>query len=115
MRAGRMVVNNYSTKAIDLLLPELEGMFDPGWRIRVSFICPPYSTFLIFSYSNHQLHLWESSFYSRSQGFHAKLLNSTKRIWLQRQLHLVVPFLKFSARNGVTEFWPLYTLFVKMA
>ncbi|KAG6848260.1 hypothetical protein H0H93_001776 [Arthromyces matolae] len=35
MRAGRMVVNNYSTKAIDLLLPELEqGMFDPGWRIR---------------------------------------------------------------------------------
>jgi hypothetical protein len=37
MRAGRMVVTNYSTKAIDLLLPELEnGMFDPGWRIRVS-------------------------------------------------------------------------------
>ncbi|KAG6915850.1 hypothetical protein DXG01_009609 [Tephrocybe rancida] len=35
MRAGRMVVNNYSNKAIDLLLPELEqGMFDPGWRIR---------------------------------------------------------------------------------
>lgn len=38
MRAGRMVVTNYSSKAIDLLLPELErGMFDPGWRIRVSF------------------------------------------------------------------------------
>lgn len=37
MRAGRMIVTNYSTKAIDLLLPELEqGMFDPGWRIRVS-------------------------------------------------------------------------------
>ena len=36
MRAGRMVVTNYSNKAIDLLLPELEtGMFDPGWRIRV--------------------------------------------------------------------------------
>ena len=36
MRAGRMVISNYSTKAIDLLLPELEnGMFDPGWRIRV--------------------------------------------------------------------------------
>ncbi|KDR69874.1 hypothetical protein GALMADRAFT_913484 [Galerina marginata CBS 339.88] len=39
MRAGRMVVTNYSTKAIDLLLPELEnGMFDPGWRIRQSSI-----------------------------------------------------------------------------
>jgi len=39
MRAGRMVVTNYSNKAIDLLLPELErGMFDPGWRIRVSLI-----------------------------------------------------------------------------
>jgi len=38
MRAGRMIVVNYSTKAIDLLLPELErGMFDTGWRIRVSF------------------------------------------------------------------------------
>jgi HEAT repeat protein len=37
MRAGRMIVSNYSNKAIDLLLPELEqGMFDPGWRIRVS-------------------------------------------------------------------------------
>ncbi|KAF9047662.1 armadillo-type protein [Panaeolus papilionaceus] len=35
MRAGRMVVTNYSSRAIDLLLPELEhGMFDPGWRIR---------------------------------------------------------------------------------
>ncbi|KAF7356649.1 TOG domain-containing protein [Mycena venus] len=39
MRAGRMVVTNYSSKAIDLLLPELEqGMFDPGWRIRQSSI-----------------------------------------------------------------------------
>ncbi|TFK26296.1 translational activator GCN1 [Coprinopsis marcescibilis] len=39
MRAGRMVVNNYSHKAIDLLLPELEsGMFDPNWRIRQSSI-----------------------------------------------------------------------------
>ncbi|TCD64479.1 translational activator of GCN4 [Steccherinum ochraceum] len=39
MRAGRMIVTNYSTRAIDLLLPELErGMFDPGWRIRQSSI-----------------------------------------------------------------------------
>ncbi|KAF8883249.1 armadillo-type protein [Infundibulicybe gibba] len=39
MRAGRMVVTNYSNKAIDLLLPELEhGMFDPGWRIRHSSV-----------------------------------------------------------------------------
>ncbi|KAI0644913.1 ARM repeat-containing protein [Trametes meyenii] len=39
MRAGRMVVTNYSSKAIDLLLPELErGMFDAGWRIRQSSI-----------------------------------------------------------------------------
>jgi hypothetical protein len=40
MRAGRMIITNYSGKAIDLLLPELErGMFDPGWRIRVSHLC----------------------------------------------------------------------------
>ncbi|KAG1861441.1 armadillo-type protein [Suillus tomentosus] len=39
MRAGRMIVTDYSTKAIDLLLPELEqGMFDAGWRIRQSSI-----------------------------------------------------------------------------
>ena len=39
MRARRMIVTNYSTKAIDLL-PELEqGMFDPVWRIRVGFLC----------------------------------------------------------------------------
>lgn len=36
MKAGRMIVVNYSNKAVDLLLPELElGIFDPGWRIRV--------------------------------------------------------------------------------
>ncbi|CAE6499296.1 unnamed protein product [Rhizoctonia solani] len=39
MKAGRMIVSNYSSKAIDLLLPELEkGMFDSGWRIRHSSI-----------------------------------------------------------------------------
>ncbi|KAN0130768.1 ARM repeat-containing protein [Lactarius tabidus] len=39
MRAGRMIITNYSSKAIDLLLPELErGMFDPAWRIRQSSI-----------------------------------------------------------------------------
>ncbi|KIY43656.1 translational activator GCN1 [Fistulina hepatica ATCC 64428] len=39
MRAGRMVVTNYSSRAVDLLLPELEqGLFDPGWRIRQSSI-----------------------------------------------------------------------------
>ena len=41
MQVGRMIVMNYSSKAINLLLPELEqGMFDSGWRIRVSFFCP---------------------------------------------------------------------------
>ena len=44
MRAGRMVIANYSNKAIDLLLPELEnGMFNPGWRIRVGN--PSHTTF----------------------------------------------------------------------
>ncbi|KAK8869849.1 hypothetical protein IAR55_000417 [Kwoniella newhampshirensis] len=39
MRAGKMIIANYSTKAIDLLLPELEkGMLDPSWRIRQSSI-----------------------------------------------------------------------------
>lgn len=38
MRAGKMIIANYSTKAIDLLLPELEkGMLDASWRIRVNF------------------------------------------------------------------------------
>lgn len=35
MRAGRMIVANHSTKAVDLLLPELEtGLFDESYRIR---------------------------------------------------------------------------------
>ncbi len=39
MRAGKMIIVNYSTKAIDLLLPELErGMLDSQWRIRQSSI-----------------------------------------------------------------------------
>jgi hypothetical protein len=37
MRAGRMIVANHSSKAIELLLPELErGLFDEAWRIRQS-------------------------------------------------------------------------------
>lgn len=39
MRAGRMIVANHSSKAIDLLLPELElGLFDVSWRIRQRFV-----------------------------------------------------------------------------
>ena len=39
MRAGKMIIANYSSKAIDLLLPELEkGMLDASWRIRQSSI-----------------------------------------------------------------------------
>lgn len=39
MRAGKMIIANYSAKAIDLLLPELEkGMLDASWRIRQSSI-----------------------------------------------------------------------------
>jgi len=39
MRAGRMIIANYSLKAVDLLLPELEkGLFDSSWRIRMSSI-----------------------------------------------------------------------------
>ncbi|KZT41926.1 ARM repeat-containing protein [Sistotremastrum suecicum HHB10207 ss-3] len=39
MRAGRMIIANYATRAIDLLLPELENsMFNDGWRIRQSSI-----------------------------------------------------------------------------
>ncbi|OBZ91073.1 Translational activator gcn1 [Choanephora cucurbitarum] len=39
LRAGRMIVTNYATKAVDLLLPELEkGIFDNKWRIRQSSV-----------------------------------------------------------------------------
>ena len=39
MRAGKMIIANYSSKAIDLLLPELlKGMLDSSWRIRQSSI-----------------------------------------------------------------------------
>ncbi|KAI8616178.1 armadillo-type protein [Chytriomyces sp. MP71] len=39
MKAGRGVVRNYATTAVDLLLPELEtGLFDENWRIRQSSI-----------------------------------------------------------------------------
>lgn len=35
MRAGRMIITNHSTKAVDLLMPELEkGLFNESWRIR---------------------------------------------------------------------------------
>ncbi|KAK9324958.1 armadillo-type protein [Lipomyces orientalis] len=39
LRAGRMIVKNYATRAVDLLLPELErGLSDESYRIRLSSI-----------------------------------------------------------------------------
>ncbi|AQZ15615.1 GCN1 (YGL195W) [Zygosaccharomyces parabailii] len=39
LKAGRLVVKNYASKAIDLLLPELErGIFDENERIRLSSV-----------------------------------------------------------------------------
>ena len=39
LRAGRLVVKNFATKAIDLLLPELErGLADDSYRIRLSSV-----------------------------------------------------------------------------
>ncbi|KAF9438265.1 translational activator of GCN4 [Entomortierella beljakovae] len=39
LKAGQMIINNYATKAVDLLLPELErGIFDDNWRIRQSSV-----------------------------------------------------------------------------
>ncbi|EPY51785.1 translation elongation regulator Gcn1 [Schizosaccharomyces cryophilus OY26] len=39
LRAAKMIVNNYATRAVDLLLPELEkGLFDDNWRIRLSSV-----------------------------------------------------------------------------
>ncbi|KAG0338181.1 translational activator of GCN4 [Podila horticola] len=39
LKAGQMIINNYATKAVDLLLPELErGLFDDNWRIRQSSV-----------------------------------------------------------------------------
>ncbi|MCH0629598.1 hypothetical protein JNB11_06455 [Kocuria palustris] len=39
LRAGRLIVNNYAKKAVDLLLPELErGLGDDNYRIRLSLV-----------------------------------------------------------------------------
>lgn len=39
LKAGKLIVKNYASKAIDLLLPELEnGMFDENERIRLSSV-----------------------------------------------------------------------------
>ncbi|KAL1923463.1 uncharacterized protein VTP21DRAFT_8443 [Calcarisporiella thermophila] len=39
LKAGRMIVFSYASKAVDLLLPELEkGLFDDNWRIRQSSV-----------------------------------------------------------------------------
>ena len=39
LRAGQIIINNFASSAIDLLMPELEkGLFDDSWRIRHSSI-----------------------------------------------------------------------------
>ncbi|KAJ3329947.1 translational activator of GCN4 [Blyttiomyces sp. JEL0837] len=39
LKAGRVIVRNYATTAVEILLPELEeGLFDENWRIRQSSV-----------------------------------------------------------------------------
>ncbi|KAJ3022842.1 translational activator of GCN4 [Thoreauomyces humboldtii] len=39
LKTGKMIIRNYATTAVDLLLPELEtGLFDENWRIRQSSV-----------------------------------------------------------------------------
>lgn len=80
MRAGRMVVTNYSSKAIDLLLPELErGMFDPGWRIRVSIRSADFLSSLLHGVSSNRLSRLSESCCSRSPESAARLRSRKMR------------------------------------
>lgn len=103
MKAGRMIVSNYSNKAIDLLLPELEkGMFDSGWRIRVSNLVSITLHYrLKCSRSIHPLP-WSENFCSacrasaeRQKSKKTKRSSST----LQLQKALAVHSLKLLAKN----------------
>lgn len=119
MRAGRMIVTNYSSRAIDLLLPELErGMFDPGWRIRVCHF--------VFSFtqrqsshtcttSNHRS-LWLENFSSRSPASAARMrsrkMRKELRLSLPRRQERLSP--KSSVQNVAIVSSLLSTWHVKM-
>lgn len=106
MRAGRMVVTNYSNKAIDLLLPELErGMFDPGWRIRVCYHAYRLtSCLLIFVICSNLLLPLLANYYSRCLEYPERLLRQMKKkfgknlLWLN---HLVKHSLTRSVLSAV--------------
>lgn len=119
MRAGRMIVTNHSTKAIDLLLPELEtGLFDASWRIRQRFatalssLLDPLKSFTVRSNwsENSSSALWESL---PKQTLVMKRRKKTKKI----ARHPKIPrsnFWKSWARNAETEYSLQYTLFGKI-
>ena len=91
MRAGRMIVTNYSTKAIDLLLPELErGMFDSGWRIRVRIESADVTNYS-WRHSNHPLRLSGSCFSKYPVLAARRRSKRTKRLPIPqwRKLHVV--------------------------
>lgn len=118
MRAGRMVVTNYAHKAIDLLLPELErGMFDPGWRIRVSRKHVFLNTGTDLLISTLQSHSLESCSL-RSQVSPARRQTEMTRRFKQRTL-LLTPLARLSSRSsvlkGVTAFLLPFTLCARMA
>jgi hypothetical protein len=84
MRAGRMIVTNYSSKAIDLLLPELEqGMFDAGWRIRVGFRlqCRRRVSRVCGCFSSNRRSRWWVSCCSRCLGLRASSRLGTTKRW----------------------------------
>ncbi len=115
MKAGRMIVTNYSSKAIDLLLPELErGMFDPGWRIRVRVLPLEYNMRLSWFHSNHLSH-WSENFSSRCLELVER--PKSRRMRLQTLLSLTLPVkrsLRCLVRNVVTGSCPHFTLPDKM-
>jgi HEAT repeats len=114
MRAGRMIITNYSSKAIDLLLPELEhGMFDPAWRIRVG----AYYTWFLFSniFISNPLSLSSENSCSR---FPVSLASWTLMTTLRVLKSLLLrvperPSLRFSVPNVGIAYYPPFIWLVR--
>jgi len=118
MRAGRMIVSNYSSKAIDLLLPELEqGMFDPGWRIRVSLKLAHAQSMLMYpDLSNHPSPLLASCYSRYLESAEKRRSMTTTTKWPNPQLlnHQSGLSLRYSEPNAGIVSYQHYISHVKM-
>lgn len=104
LKAGRRVVRNFASKAVDLLLPELElGLNDPNYRIRLSSV--ELTGDLLFQLSGVNKNNSDDIATGKVQSTLMEVLGSARRDRILASLFICRADVTSDVRNSAVEVW----------